>query len=323
MILVAGESLIDLIPQRDGAALCYRASPGGSPFNVALALGRLGAPVKYLCPFSRDQFGELLKSALASSQVAVDLCPRTDQLTTLGFVSQLDTDGSARYAFYTEGTAGCGLQMADVPNPVPVEVSAIHVGSFAIDVEPFGTALEALILHQEHDQRIVSVDPNVRPFLVRDPERYRNRLARFLGVANLIKLSEEDLEWLHPGLTPPRCCERYLTAGASLVVVTCGARGALLMNGRGRHHCPPERIEVVDTIGAGDTFQAALLAWLHREGCNSGEALDLLNESDLEALGTFAGRAAAINCSRAGCNPPWAVELTGTRPMPASFDHRL
>lgn len=313
MILVAGESLMDMIPQPAGPELQYRACAGGSPFNVALALGRLGAPVGYLCPFSRDRFGELLKSTLERSRVQVDLCPRTDALTTLGFVSKMGPEGGARYAFYTGGTAGCGLQIADVPNPVAAGVSAIHVGSFSIDVEPFGSALETLILRQEHDGRIISVDPNVRPFLIRNRERYQQRLARFLGAANMIKLSEEDLEWLHPGLTPPRCCERYVAAGASLVVVTCGSRGALLMNARGRHHCLPERIDVVDTIGAGDTFQAALLAWLHQQGCRTAEALAALDETDLRALGAFASRAAAINCSRPGCNPPWANELTAAQ----------
>lgn len=213
------------------------------------------------------------------------------------------------YVFYTEATAGCALEPGDIPRCLAPEVRCLHFGSFSLAVEPIGLALEQL-LSLRTAQVMVSVDPNIRPFLVRSREEFLPRLERFLAAADLLKLSEEDLAWMHPGLSVIECCRKYVGAEVGLVVVTRGANGAVGMNGRGLIEVPAERVTVADTVGAGDTFQAALLAGMHREHGLKPEALRTLDMSELENLLTFAAKAASITCSRAGCNPPWQHELT-------------
>ncbi len=318
MILVAGESLMDIFPveagQGEGAhqGMIFRAHAGGSPFNVAMAIGRLGVPVQYLCPLSRDRFGEVLANTLKESRVDIELCPRTEMATTLGFVDTSQADGSARYVFYTDNTAGCGLRKEDLPTPIPPQIRALHFGSFSIGTDPIGHALESL-KQAGQNGRVISVDPNIRPFLIRDREAYETRLASFLDFATLIKLSDEDLEWMHPGMTSEQCCARYLSKSARLVVVTRGSRGLLICN---RHHqvtLPAASVDVIDTVGAGDTCQAAILTWLTRqqvlEADDAGAALDALDEEQLRHLGSYAVKASGITCSRAGCNPPWQTEM--------------
>ena len=308
MILVSGEALIDMLPvERDGVRL-FLPAPGGSPYNVAMALGRLDAPVRFLCPLSSDPFGRLLAQTLRDSRVDLSLCPPTDALSTLGFVTLDPLDRSARYAFYTEGTAGCLLSREQLPLPLVSEVACVHVGSFSIAVEPFGSAIERLV-EGAQGGCVVSVDPNIRPFLIRDRARYLARLERLLAVAHLVKLSREDLEWLHPGAAPESAAADYLARGARLFVVTQGADGAEAWSQGGHARVGAARVTVADTVGAGDTFQAAMLAWLSRERLLQPAALAGLDGNALGEMLGRASRAAAITCSRAGCNPPWAHEF--------------
>ena len=309
MIIAAGESLIDMLPVDQGGKRLFLPAPGGSPYNVSMALGRLGIPVQFLCRLSEDPFGKLLARTLEESRVDLSLCPRTAALTTLGFVMLDGQRSDPSYVFYTENTAGCALEPGDIPQRLAPEVRCLHFGSFSLAVEPIGLALEKL-LSLRTEQVMVSVDPNIRPFLVRSREAFLPRLERFLAAADLLKLSEEDLAWMHPGLAARECCRKYVGAGVGLVVVTCGASGAVGMNGRGLVEVPAERVTVADTVGAGDTFQAALLAWMNREHGLKPEALRTLDVSELENLLSFAAKAASITCSRAGCNPSWQHELS-------------
>jgi fructokinase len=289
-----------------------------------MALGRLGVPVQFLCRLSEDPFGKLLARTLEESRVDLSLCPRTPALTTLGFVM---LDGQQRhpsYVFYTEDTAGCALEPGDIPLRLAPEVRCLHFGSFSLAAEPIGTALEKL-LSLRTDQVMVSVDPNIRPFLVRSREEFLPRLERFLAAADLLKLSEEDLAWMHPGLSAKDCCRKYVAAGVGLVVVTCGAKGAVGMNACGTVEVPAERVSVADTVGAGDTFQAALLAWIRREHGLKAEVLRTLDVGELKDLLSFAAKAASITCSRAGCTPPWQHELNcaaATQPQIDADRHR-
>jgi fructokinase len=308
MILVVGEALIDMLPvERNGVRL-FQPAPGGSPFNVALALGRLEVEVKFLCPFSRDAFGESLAGALRDSHVDLSLCPMVDALSTLGFVTVDPASRSARYAFYTAGTAGCALLPDQVPDPLPAGVSWLHLGSFSLAVEPFGSTAERLA-QSARGRCLLSLDPNIRPFLVQDRDRYVARLERLAGMADLIKVSDEDLGWLQPGIAVERAAQDYLRRGAKLCVVTHGGQGAEAWSGRGHARVPAQPVEVVDTVGAGDTFHAATLAWLERAGKRDATALAQLSARELEEMLACAARAAAINCSRAGCDPPWAREF--------------
>lgn len=309
MILVTGEALIDLLP-REGAAgqPLLEPIPGGSPFNVALALGRLGQPVRFLCPLSRDAFGDRLAATLRESGVDLDGCRRTAALSTLGFVTLDPGTRSARYAFYTEGTAGCALTVDDLPEPLPEDVEAIHVGSFSLAVEPFGTAVETLV-RERAGGRLVAYDPNLRPFLVPDRQRLMSRHRAIAARADLLKLSAEDLDWLHPGIPPEDAAADYLRGGTGLVVLTRGAEGAVGYTADRRIECAPPRVEVVDTVGAGDTFQAGLLTWLAEHGRLTRPGVARWSAEDLGKLLAFASEAAAVNCTRAGCQPPWRREL--------------
>src|SRR5437867_2536115 len=261
MVLISGEALIDMLPRPDQGKGTFLAVPGGSPFNVAMALGRLGVAVQFLGRISRDHFGEELAQTLQRSRVDISLCPRTDALSTLGFVTFDSESGNARYAFYTDGTAGCVLEPADLPTRLPADVECLHFGSFSLAVEPIGTTLEEL-LSKHGAGRAISVDPNIRPFLIRDPVHFKARLEHFLNSAHIIKVSLEDLEWIEPGLSPERYAARRLGRGARLVVVTRGAEGAMAFSQSASAEVPAEAVKVADTVGAGDSFQAALLRWL-------------------------------------------------------------
>ncbi|WP_028712248.1 carbohydrate kinase [Paracoccus sp. J55] len=302
MILCAGESLIDMVPE--GAH--YRPLPGGAVYNTAIALGRMGIDTGYLWPISRDTFGEMLLRPLAEAGVDTGLCPRSDRLTTLAFVTL--TGGEARYAFYDEGSAGRMLAPEDLPE-IPDAVSALFIGGISLVPDPCGAAVEALVERVRH--RIpVMLDPNIRPFFIADETAYRARLDRLIGMADLIKLSGDDLDWLMPGASFEEAAAAILARGPRVVFQTGGSAGA-------RAHWSGEplaaqalRVEVADTIGAGDTFNAGVLAALDRAGVLTREGLERLTPEAVAQALALGTRAAAITVSRPGANPPWAHELS-------------
>lgn len=302
MILCAGESLIDMVPE--GAS--YRPLPGGAVYNTAIALGRMGADAGYLWPISRDGFGEMLLRPLAEANVDTGLCPRSDRLTTLAFVTL--TGGEARYAFYDEGSAGRMLSPDDLPE-IPQSVTALFVGGISLVPDPCGAAIEALVARVRH--RIpVMLDPNIRPFFIADEVAYRARLDRLLAMADLVKLSGDDLEWLMPGASFEEAAAAILAKGASVVFQTGGSAGARAhVPGREPLGAPATRVEVADTIGAGDTFNAGVLAALDREGALTRDGIANLGPDTLLAALRLGTRAAAITVSRPGANPPWKHEL--------------
>ncbi|TBN41203.1 carbohydrate kinase [Paracoccus subflavus] len=301
MILCAGESLIDLVPDNG----CFRPLAGGSVYNTAIALGRLGEPVSYLWPISTDPFGDVLLQPLTQAGVHTGLCPRTDRLTTLAVVTL--SDGEARYSFYDEGSAGRMLAPSDIP-ALPDAVQALFAGGISLVPDPCGAAIEALIA-RDGDRLPVMLDPNIRPFFIADPHAYRARLGRLIGRADIVKLSGDDLDWLYPGLAPDQAARQVLAQGPRLVLQTGGAAGA-------RAHWAGEtvsaaaiRTTVADTIGAGDTFNAGILASLRRQGVLGKQGLAAITADQVAAALTFGAQAAAITVSRPGANPPWAHEM--------------
>ncbi|MBE9638956.1 carbohydrate kinase family protein [Salipiger mangrovisoli] len=299
MILCCGESLIDMLPRTStGGEPAFAPVAGGAVFNTAIALGRLGAPAGYFGGLSTDLFGTILSGALAASQVDSATCPRSDRPTTLAFVTLVD--GHARYAFYDENTAGRMLAEVDLP-ALGDDVTALFFGGISLVVEPCGDTYAALCARA--GERVVMIDPNIRPGFIKDEARYRARLAAMLARADIVKISDEDMAWL--GTTP----EALLDGGTALVLETRGAEGVLAVTARGRIEVAATRADVVDTVGAGDTFNAGLLAGLERDGLLTRAAL---RETDLEALRpavALGARAAAVTVSRAGANPPWLHEL--------------
>ncbi|MFF4485855.1 carbohydrate kinase [Streptomyces sp. NPDC001544] len=302
MIVVAGEALIDLVPQGQGALAGLQPALGGGPYNTALALGRLGSATAFCSRTSCDAFGEALLDGLRRAGVDVSAVQRGAEPTTLA-VATLDADGSAAYSFYVQGTAD---RLFTVPAGLPAGTRAVSFGTCSLVLEPGASAYEELMRTAAGQGLFTALDPNIRPGLISDADAYRARFKSWLPSVTLLKLSEEDARWL--GGTP----DEWLAAGPSAVVVTRGGDGLTAFTRDGAEHSVPGvKVDVVDTIGAGDTVNAALLHGLSRQDALSPSALAALGSDGWTRLMRFAARAAAITCSRAGAEPPFAAEVGG------------
>ncbi|SLN36894.1 carbohydrate kinase family protein [Ruegeria meonggei] len=308
MILCCGEALIDMIaaPTVSGEH-GFVPHSGGAIFNTAIALGRLDAPVGMLTGLSSDMFGQQLAAALRASHVDASQVIRSDRPTTLAFV-QLQ-DGHATYSFMDENSAGRMLTPEDMPTQLPA-VSALYFGGISLACEPCADAYAAL-LDRHGSDRAVMLDPNIRPGFIQDQTRYRTRLNRMIAQADIVKVSDEDLDWIVPG--PESISEKVtllLQSGPSVIIVTRGGDGAsgFLADGS-ETSVPVQPVQVVDTVGAGDTFNAGVLAELERSDHLTKTALRAIGTDTLRAALTKGAEVAAITVSRAGANPPWAHEL--------------
>lgn len=306
MILCCGEALIDMLPRTtaDGEA-AYAPHAGGAVFNTAVALGRLGSGVSFLSGISTDLFGEILIERLADSRVASDYAIRSDRPTTLAFVKLVD--GQARYAFYDENTAGRMIAPGDLPD-LPDEIGTLFFGGISLVVEPCAETYEALMT-REAGRRVTMIDPNIRPGFIRDEAAYRARIDRMLAMADIVKLSDEDLHWLEGGGDTAALAKKLIARGPRLVCITEGAKGATGYTADDAVFVASRRATVVDTVGAGDTFNAGVLAAADRLGCLSKSAVSALSREAVEEMLTLGVRAAAVTVSRAGANPPWDHEL--------------
>lgn len=300
----AGASETPAVIQLDGRA-------GGAPMNVAIGLSRLGQKVSFFSKVSRDIFGERIMAHLANEGVETRLIIRTDQLSTLAIVS-LDAAGAARYSFYIENTADRSISEIELPAALPGEIKVIHIGgSYSTALEPSASSFAALV-ERERGRRLISYDPNIRDSVAPDLDLWRARVARLAGMAHLIKASEEDLAKLYPGRDAESVARDWMAGGASLVLITLGGEGALgFAPDGGSARVPGVKVKVIDTVGAGDTFQAATLDWLARKERLSPNALGSLTSQELAAMLTYAAKAAAITCSRRGADLPRAAELAG------------
>lgn len=308
MILCCGEALIDMIPAATaGGQTGYVPHPGGAVFNTAVALGRLGAEAGLLTGLSEDLFGRQLAAALAGSRVDTRLAVSTSRPTTLAFVQLVE--GQARYAFFDENSAGRMLQPGDFP-PLPETVTALFFGGISLACLP-GAEAYASLAARESAARAVMLDPNIRPGFIADEAGYRARLAAMIRLADIVKVSDEDLHWIDPaeGSLQDKAA-RLAASGPPVVIVTRGAGGAFALTASGRMASAAGRaVPVADTVGAGDTFNAGVLARLDARGLLSKQALRALTAEDLEAALDLGARAAAVTVSRRGANPPWASEL--------------
>ncbi|WP_101340955.1 carbohydrate kinase family protein [Cereibacter azotoformans] len=306
MILCCGEALIDMLPRETAAGeQAFAPYAGGAVFNTAIALGRLGAPAGFFSGLSTDLFGTQLADTLAASQVDSALCARSDRPTTLAFVRLVN--GQATYAFYDENTAGRLLAPADLP-ALPDSVSTLFFGGISLVNEPAAATYEALMA-REAGARVTMLDPNIRPGFITDPSAYRARIGRMIALADIVKLSDEDLHWLEGPGEIPALARALLARGPRLVLITEGARGAHAITATQERFCPATPVAVADTVGAGDTFNAGILAALHEAGALSKAAVASLPHEVLDAALSLGTRAAAVTVSRPGANPPWADEL--------------
>lgn len=304
-LIVAGEALVDLAPANDALAPL----PGGSAYNVAIGLARLGVRVRYLGPLSRDGFGDVLVRHLTDEQVDLGLAPRTDRPTTLAVV-HLDRAGRGSYRFYLEGTSAIRFDEAEIAALPHADAVHVSFGAVTAETRPAGRTLIRL-LNEQPRTRFTSLDPNVRPEAIADLRSYARRLDAVIRDLDLVKVSDEDLQALdRSGGDPLRRARAWARAGPVLTVVTRGAEGVVVYRPDGRHlELPAERVEVVDTIGAGDAFTAALLAGFDRRGLLSRSTIAELDDTTLEHVLRGAVHAAAISCGRAGADPPRSHEI--------------
>jgi fructokinase len=305
VIVVAGEALIDLTPTARAGGSAYVPHPGGSSYNVAVGLGRLGTPTAFLGRLSRDPFGRMLREHLESCGVSTELTVTGSEPTAVAFV-HLGAD-EPEYSFHIAHTADRSLLPTELPR-LPDGADCIHFGSISLVMEPAASTYEYLG-RREAGRRLLTLNPNIRPSLVPDPDVYRCRLEDWVARVDLVKVSAADLAWFAPDVSVGEVAARWLDLGAALILVTLGSEGAEAYVQGGSVRADPAEVMVVDTVGAGDAFTAAVLASLHRDGCLDRRALEQLSASRLGTLLSFATMAASRSCARPGADPLWASEL--------------
>ncbi|MCU1495095.1 MAG: PfkB domain protein [Acidimicrobiaceae bacterium] len=311
MILVCGEVILDLL--RDpGQDIVERPTrfvglPGGSPANTAVALARLGSHAGLCARISRSSLGALLREHLSVNGVDLTYALDAKEPASLAFVD-VGADGSAGYSFYVEGTADWQWKLDELPASLPAAVSALHAGSVAVAMRPGRSAI-ADLLTRERGRRMLSLDPNVRPALIGSAGDARDWIEALVASVDLVKASDDDVAWLYPGDSVDDVAARWRSLGPSVVVVTLGPNGALGYLRGERISRPARHVDLVDTVGAGDSYAAALLHWLERERLTTQVSRGELQPGQLGAALDFAGAVAAITCSRAGADPPRAEEV--------------
>ena len=310
MISIGGENLIDLVSTKndENGLPRYIANPGGSPLNVAIAAGRQGQRTSYLTPVSEDALGCLIAERLIESSVTL-AAPRVHFPTSLAVVSI--TEGIPSYAFHRNATAERQVSLQGLERTMATDTSLFHVGSLGLIDGNDAIAWESFF-EKCHNQGIVtSLDPNVRPGLITERKKYSERIRRMMQHADIFKLSDEDLAWLYPDKTLEdalRDCRADF--GDGLFILTMGGDGSLLFFEKIEVSiAAPNTNNLADTIGAGDTYMATILCWLMENGLISHSDFSKIDKTALENVGLMAAKAAAINCQRSGCNPPWREEL--------------
>jgi fructokinase len=306
MILCCGEALIDMLPRTTTLGEpAFAPYVGGAVFNTAIALGRLGAPAGFFSGLSSDLFGGQFREALGASKVSSTYAHTSPRPTTLAFVRL--TNGQATYTFYDENTAGRMLTTEDLPE-LGAEIEAMLFGAISLISEPAGAAYEEF-MKREHQRRVMMLDPNIRPNFIPDKAKHLRRIRSMMAMADIVKLSDEDLHWFGEAGSHEDVIRNWLDRGPKLIVVTHGSEGAV---GYSREHkvtVMPEKVEVVDTVGAGDTFNAGILASLHEQGLLIKADIGGLSEDAIRQALALGAKAAAVTVSRAGANPPWRHEI--------------
>jgi len=317
MIICCGEALIDMLPRiigdqitcsneilPDGEKL-FLPIPGGALFNTAITLGRLGTKTSFISGISTDQFGDLIIQALDRSNVEHSYAIRSHHPTTLAVVSL--NDGHATYSFYDESSAGRMVEVEDLPE-IKEPIDAMHFGAISLIPEPCGSSYEAL-MERHADETVISFDPNIRPTFIKDTEGHRQRMARMVKMSDIIKVSDEDVAWMHPNADLKTVINSWIAQGAKMVCITMGKDGVMAYFGSEEVHMPAKLVEVVDTVGAGDSFNGGLLYSLKQQGILSKQSLANITAEQVKQALDMATSVASITVSRAGANPPWAHEM--------------
>ncbi len=302
LIVAAGDALIDLISRPDGSLTPV---PGGGPYNAARAIGRLGVRCAFLGGLSDDRFGRLLEAGLAGDGVSLELTRRSTLPTTLA-LAEIGADGSARYRFYVDGTSAPAVPPAR-GSALPDGTAALLTGTLGLVLEPLATTLEAVVAGLD-DSVTLLLDINARPVVTPDAEAWRARVGRLLPRVDVVKASVDDLAFLSPAETPASAARRIAGRGPRMVLVTDGDGPVRVLVGGAVHEVTVAPVSVVDTVGAGDTFGGAVLAFLVHDGATR---TDLADPALALRATRFGVRASGITCERAGADPPTIAELGG------------
>ncbi|MDB6051872.1 MAG: fructokinase [Pseudomonas sp.] len=313
MFLVCGEALFDFFSQPEGGnhsnRVDFQAVAGGSPFNVAVGLSRLGIDSALFAGLSSDYLGHRLRTVLKDEGVRPDYLVDFEAPTTLAMVAVGD-DGSPQYSFRGEGCADRQLRLEHLP-VLDEQVRGLHIGSFSLVVRPIADTLLALV-RRESSQRLISLDPNIRLNPEPDIQRWREQISAFAEHAHLIKVSDEDLSLLYPDLDPQTVAEGWLNQRCQLVFLTRGAQGvSVFTRQHGTWSVPAREVITADTVGAGDTFQAALITYLTEHQLDSPSGLEALSREHITEMMQFAVAAAALTCTKVGPDLPYRDELVG------------
>jgi fructokinase len=304
VIVIGGEALVDLVDDHGSP----RPVAGGGPFNTAIAFGRLEITVGFLGAISRDAYGQMLADRLVRAGVDTSLVRWSDAPTPHAVVHR-QHDGKNEYTFQLSGTSLLDMSPEDLP-VLPAAAWAVYVGTLALAVDPPATAYEALV-DREAGRRQIIFDPNVRPAIFGDAAAYRRRFERLAGVADLVKLSEDDAAWIYPGLSVDEVLDVILDFGPRVVAVTRGENGAVAGSAYGAVQVAGIPIIVADTVGAGDSFGAALIVALVENGAFGPEATRVPDETVLARAVSYAVAASALTCTRTGAVPPTREEIDG------------
>jgi fructokinase len=311
MYLVCGEALFDFFSENDASELAskvnFKAIAGGSPFNVAVGLCRLGVDAALFAGLSTDYLGRRLLQVLQDEGVDTDYLVDFPAPTTLAMVA-VGANGSPHYSFRGEGCADRQLKPEHLPE-LGTQVRGLHIGSYSLVVQPVADTLLELV-RRESGRRLISLDPNVRLNPEPNIELWRSRIATLVEHADLIKVSDEDLNLLYPGQDPARVIDGWLQHRCQLAFLTRGGEGATVFSrAHGSWSIPACAVKIADTVGAGDTFQAALITWLTEQQLDSAEGVGQLSREQIDAMVRFAVQAAALTCSKTGPDLPYRHQL--------------
>ena len=304
MIVVAGEALVDLVIDPAGNVV---AKLGGGPFNAARSVARLGGQVAFCGTLSTDRFGVMLQQRLVDDGVGQSLVQHTELPTTLA-AAELDEGGAAAYRFYIRDTSAPAVRAVQLP----ANITALHVGTLGFVLEPMASVFEPCV-HDVAEHVLVMIDPNCRSKIITDRDGYMQRLGRVLRRADVVKVSTDDLDYMAPDETPADAARTLLAAGAQVVLHTDGGRATHVHTPTGSFDVPVPAVDVVDTIGAGDSFGGAFIAWWHQAGLGRADLTDL---AALRSATSAAVQVATITCTRSGAEPPTASEM-GSRWAPS------
>jgi len=299
-VWVCGEALIDLIPIAPGSAQ-RQAIPGGGPANTAHALARLDIATEFIGGLSDDQYGQRMRAEFIAGRVGLTFTPEHQLPTCLAIVS-IDLDGGATYEFKIEGTATFAFATENLPDPKLIKPEAIYIGTLATIIEPGASILKDWMLKAKNYAPII-YDPNIRSAVISDRSKYQEVVKNWVALSNVVKASEDDLTWLYPDIEPLDIAHKWVEQGVKLVVITKGEDGIIGVSENQEIYIPGVKVDIIDTVGAGDTVGAVLVEAIVEFG------LSKLTYELLSHTLHRAALAASITCSRSGANPPTKAEL--------------